>query len=71
MTRRGLLTVGRNDDRTIYTGKCDVRLTTEENNLLNKIAGRNGVSRSDVVRRALYDFFKFNSCDDDDCDEED
>ena len=45
----------------VFTGKCDVRLTTEENNALSRLAERNGVSRSDVVRKALRDFIKFNS----------
>jgi hypothetical protein len=44
-----------------FSGKCDVRLTAEENNMLDSLASRNGVSRSDVMRRALADFFKFNS----------
>ena len=58
--------VGRPKDRGVrggqsYSGKCDVRLTTEENNMLNMLANRNNVARSEIVRKALHDFFKFNS----------
>ena len=48
-----------------YTGKCDVRLTAEENNMLTNLANRNNVARSEIVRKALHDFFRFNSDDDD------
>ena len=41
--------------------KCDVRLNTEENNMLDELAERNEVSRSDVMRMALRDLYKFNS----------
>lgn len=44
-----------------YSGKCDIRLTTEENNMLNTLANRNNVPRSEIMRKALHDFFKFNS----------
>lgn len=47
----------------IKPGKCDVRLTAEEDRMLNTIAERNGVSRSEVVRKALKDFYKFNGGD--------
>ena len=43
------------------SGKCDVRLTKEENNMLNELSERNGVSRSDIMRRALKDFHRFNT----------
>lgn len=49
--------------RHIYHGKCDVRLTKEEDNMLNQLAERNDVSRSDVMRRALRDFARFNELD--------
>lgn len=45
------------------SGKCDVRLTSEENSMLNELADRNDVSRSDVMRKALRDLYKFNSDD--------
>lgn len=44
--------------------KCDVRLNDEENNMLNRLAERNEVSRSDVMRMALRDLYKFNSKED-------
>jgi hypothetical protein len=47
----------------VFTGKCDVRLTKEKDMELTRLAERNGVSRSDVMRRALDDFLKFNSMD--------
>lgn len=45
----------------VFTGKCDVRLTKEKDLELTRLAERNGVSRSDVMRRALDDFIRFNS----------
>lgn len=58
---RGLKRPGRpyNGKRS-YSGKCDVRLSAEEDSILNILAERNGVSRSDVVRKAIKDFWKFN-----------
>ena len=44
--------------------KCDVRLSSEENSMLNNLANRNEVSRSTIMRKALRDFYKFNSLDD-------
>jgi predicted HicB family RNase H-like nuclease len=52
---------GRGDERKSYSGKCDVRLSSEEDSILNALASRNNVSRSDVMRKALRDFWKFNS----------
>lgn len=46
---------------TFTSSKCDVRLTPEENSMLNELAAKNDVSRSDVVRRALRDFYIFNT----------
>jgi hypothetical protein len=43
------------------TGKCDVRLSTEELGMLEQLADRNGVTKSDIMRKALRDFHKFNS----------
>lgn len=51
---------GRPKYSSLYSGKCDVRLTAEENSMLNHLAELNEVSRSDVVRRAIKDFYKFN-----------
>ena len=41
--------------------KCDVRLNDEEDAMLNHLAERNDVSRSDIMRKALKDFYRFNS----------
>ena len=57
----GLKRPGRGDDKRSYSGKCDIRLSAEEDSILNTLANRNGVSRSDVMRRALADFWKFNN----------
>ena len=54
---------GRPNDNRSYSGKCDVRLSAEEDSILNTLAQRNNVSRSDVMRKALRDFYKFNSDD--------
>ena len=60
---RKLKRPGRPNDKKSYSGKCDVRLTTAENSMLDALAERNNVSRSDVMRKALRDFWKFNSGD--------
>ena len=44
-----------------FSGKCDVRLTKKENDMLNELAEKNGVSRSDVMRTALKELHRFNS----------
>ena len=50
--------------KDVYTGKCDVRLTSEEDSMLDRLAERNDVTRSTIMRKALRDFYKFNSRDD-------
>lgn len=50
-----------NKGRQVYHGKCDVRLDRQELNMLDQLAERNDVTRSDVMRRALRDYWKFNS----------
>ena len=52
---------GRHLKPTIFSGKCDVRLTKKENEMLNYLADRNEVSRSDVMRTALRELWKFNT----------
>lgn len=47
--------------RQSYSGKCDVRLSHEEDAALTRLAERNGVTRSDVMRRALRDYYRFNT----------
>lgn len=43
----------------VFTGKCDVRLTAEEDNALSRLAERNGATRSEIMRKALRDFAKW------------
>lgn len=44
----------------MFTGKCDVRLTTKQDNALSRLAERYGVARSDVMRKALDDYVRWN-----------
>ena len=48
-----------------YHGKCDVRLTKEYDNMLNRLADRYGISRSDVMRTALKELADYNGLKDD------
>ena len=48
-------------DKRIKSAKCDVRLTREEDRMLNQLADTNGASRGEVMRKALRDFYKFNT----------
>lgn len=57
--RGGLRRPGRPNEKISYSGKCDVRLSAEENNMLDKLSRDNNVTRSDVMRRALKDYFRF------------
>ena len=41
--------------------KCDVRLTKDEDAMLNHLADLNEVTRSEVLRKALVDFYRFNT----------
>ena len=60
----GLRKPGRsNEKKNYYGGKCDIRLSASEDSMLNELADRNSVSRSEVMRKALRDFYKFNSRD--------
>lgn len=45
----------------VFSGKCDVRLTKKENEMLNYLAERNEASRSDIMRTALKELYKFNT----------
>lgn len=51
--------------RTVYTGKCDVRLTAEKDRMLTRLAERNNVTRSEIMRKAFDDFARFNECEED------
>jgi hypothetical protein len=55
----GLKRPGRGDDERSYSGKCDVRLSAEEDSILSKLANDNGVTRSDVMRRALKSYARY------------
>lgn len=47
-----------------YETKVDTRISAETDIGLNRLAQRYGVPRSEIVRKALSDFIKFNSIDD-------
>jgi predicted transcriptional regulator len=49
------------NSRDCYTRKCDVRLTDEQDTKLSELASQNGVSRGEIVRKAIEDFWKFNT----------
>ena len=42
-------------------GKCDVRRDKNEMRMLDELAEANEVTRSDIMRRALKDYWKFNT----------
>jgi hypothetical protein len=44
-----------------FQGKCDVRLTAEEDRMLTNLSKLKGVTRSDIMRKALRDFHLFNT----------
>ena len=44
-----------------YRDKCDVRLNEEESAMLDHLVDINEVSRSDVMRKALKELYKFNT----------
>ena len=44
-----------------YRDKCDVRLNKEESAMLDRLSELNEVSRSDVMRKALKELYKFNT----------
>lgn len=48
-----------NKRQAVRWHKCDIRLNSDENAVLDRLADRYEVSRSDVMRRALRDFAKF------------
>lgn len=52
---------GRHKYSKAFSGKCDVRLTKKENDMLNYLAERNEVTRSTIMRKALKDFYRFNT----------
>ena len=44
-----------------YRDKCDVRLNKEESAMLDHLSELNEVSRSDIMRKALKELYKFNT----------
>lgn len=44
-----------------YRDKCDVRLNKEESAMLDHLSELNEVSRSDVMRKALKELYRFNT----------
>ncbi len=53
--------MGGSSNKGKFYGKCDVRLTRQEDLELSRLAEKNGVTRSEVMRKALRDFVKFNT----------
>lgn len=53
--------VGRPRWSGVFDTKCDVRLTKEESDELDRLAELNETSRGAVMRKALRDFIIFNS----------
>lgn len=41
------------------TGKCDVRLTSDEMSQLTELSNAYGITKSDVMRKALNDMWKY------------
>lgn len=57
---RNMKKVGRPRWSGIYDAKCDVRLTKEESDELDRLAELNETTRGAVMRKALRDFIIFN-----------
>ena len=45
----------------VYEGKCDIRLDREELEMLQELSDRNDTTKSSVMRKALRDFYRFNT----------
>lgn len=45
----------------VYEGKCDVRLDKQELEMLQELSDYHEVTKSSVMRKALRDFYKFNT----------
>ena len=44
-----------------FYGKCDVRLDKQELIMLEHLSELNEVTKSDIMRRALRDYYMFNT----------
>lgn len=53
--------VGRPPWTNVYDTKVDVRISAKEDRMLNELAERHDESRSTIMRKALRDFYKFNT----------
>lgn len=58
--------VGRPTWTNLYDTKVDVRISAKEDRMLNELSANHGVSRSTIMRKALNDFYKFNTLDEED-----
>lgn len=61
MSEKSVERQSKNKYSKAFSGKCDVRLTKKENDMLNYLAEINDVTRSTVMRKALKDFYRFNT----------
>lgn len=52
---------GRPRFSNVYYGKFDVRLDKQELAMLEHLSELNEVTKSDVMRKALRDYYKFNT----------
>lgn len=54
---------GRPSTSYLYDTKVDTRISAKQSSALDRLAAEHEVSRSDIVRKALDDFIKFNTVD--------
>ena len=57
--------VGRPPWASQFDTKVDVRISAKEDRMLNELATTHGESRSTIMRKALNDFYKFNTQEED------
>ena len=55
--------VGRPPWTNLYDTKVDVRISAKEDRMINELSRRYGETRSNIMRKALNDFYKFNTQD--------
>ena len=58
--------VGRPPWASQFDTKVDVRISAKEDRMLNELSRRHGETRSNIMRKALNDFYKFNTLDEED-----
>ena len=49
-----------------FDTKVDTRITAKDSNALDRLAEKYGVTRSTIVRKAIHDFIRFNTEDEED-----